>query len=128
MVKRIKDFLFQNASTRQTIAKNTFWLAVSNIGGRLLRAAIIIYAARILGAAEWGIFSYAISLVTLLTVFTDLGVSPVLVREAAKLRENPEERSALLSSSFALKSLFLLLGVIVVFAITPFLGLEAGVK
>src|SRR3989344_4002237 len=114
MVKRIKDFLFQNASTRQTIAKNTFWLAVSNIGGRLLRAAIIIYAARVLGTAEWGIFSYAISLVTLITVFTDAGISPLLIREAAKSIDNPEHQRKIISTSFILKGALILVGMAVI--------------
>lgn len=68
MLKRIKSFLFENQTVRQTVAKNTFWLTVSNVGGRLLRAVIIIYAARVLGAGEWGAFSYAITLAAFLTV------------------------------------------------------------
>lgn len=128
MWPKIKGFLFHNLSTRQTVAKNTFWLAVSNVGGRLLRAIVIIYAARILGASEWGIFSYAISLVTFLTIFTDVGISPILVREASKLRDKPEERSGLLSTSFVLKSVFLAVGILVIILVTPQLGINEAVK
>src|SRR3989344_3725219 len=64
---KIKNLLFANRSVRQTVAKNTFCLGVSNIGGRLLRAIVIIYAARVLGASEWGVFSYAVSLTAFFT-------------------------------------------------------------
>ncbi|MCL5004783.1 MAG: hypothetical protein M1170_02470, partial [Patescibacteria group bacterium] len=61
MLQKIKSFLFENKTTRQTIAKNTFWLFFGEISSRVLRAAIVIYAARVLGADGWGVFSYAIT-------------------------------------------------------------------
>ena len=77
---RIKEFLFENQNTRQTIAKNTFWLSFGEITGRLLRLGIVIYAARILGAAGWGVFSYLTSLAAVFTIFTDVGLGAVLIR------------------------------------------------
>ena len=84
MLQKLKSFLFTNTSTRQTIAKNTFWLAISNIGGRLLRSIVIIYAARVLGANGWGVFSYAISLATFLTIFIDFGINAILIKESSQ--------------------------------------------
>ncbi len=83
----LRRFLFKNTSTSQTIVKNTFWLSFGEITGRLLRVAIIVFAARILGASGWGTFSYMTSLAAILTVFSDVGVSGVLIREAAKSEE-----------------------------------------
>ena len=83
----LRKFLFENTSTSQTIVKNTFWLSFGEITGRLLRVIIIVFAARILGAAGWGTFSYMTSLAAILTVFSDVGVSGVLIREAAKSEE-----------------------------------------
>lgn len=60
MFAKIKSLPLKNKTLRQTVLKNTFWLAFLNIGGRLLRAIVIIYSARVLGAAEWGAFNYAI--------------------------------------------------------------------
>ncbi|MBI4087750.1 MAG: flippase [Candidatus Liptonbacteria bacterium] len=126
MWNNVKKLLFKNTSTRQTVAKNTFWLAVSNVGGRLTRAVIIIYSARVLGAAEWGIFSYAVSLVGFVSVFTDIGISPILVRETAKSREDPERQRKILSTSFYLKVFLLALGVLAVIFIAPrFMSLES---
>ncbi len=119
MLEKIKGLLFRNTSTRQTVAKNTFWLAISNVGGRLTRAIIIIYSARVLGAAEWGIFSYAVSLIAFIAVFTDIGISPILVRETAKAREDLGAQKKILSTSLYLKIVLLALGVLAVIFVAP---------
>lgn len=128
MWNKIKSLLFDNTTLRQTVAKNTFWLTVSNFGGRLLRAVIIIYAARILGAEEWGIFSYAISLITLLTVFTDIGISPLLIREASKYSYDPAHQRKVISTSFIVKIMFILVGVAIVLLFGRFFTSIEGVK
>lgn len=38
-----------NVGTRQTVAKNVFWLSFGQITGRLIRAAVIIYASVYIG-------------------------------------------------------------------------------
>ena len=121
MIKKVKDFLLVNRTTRQTVAKNTFWLTVSNLGGRLLRAVIIIYSARVLGAAEWGLFSYAVSFVALITVFADFGIGPILTREASRTND-PLKRSQIVSTTFFLKMALLAIGVLVVIFLAPSLS------
>ena len=120
MLKKVKALLFHNTSFRQTVAKNTFWLGVSNIGGRLLRAIIIIYAARVLGAEGWGAFSYAITFVAFLTIFTDSGINAIVTREAAK-GTSREEQDELLGTALRLKLVLLALGVILVIFLGPIL-------
>ena len=51
----IKESLFSNRSLRQTVAKNTFWLTAGNVTGRIIKAGLIIYVARVLGAAGYGV-------------------------------------------------------------------------
>ncbi len=128
MWEKIKGLLFHNTGVKQTVAKNVFWLTVSNFGGRLLRSIIIIYSARVLGASEWGVFSYAISLIAFITVFTDIGISPILVRETAKSRDNATAQKEILSTSFFLKLILLAFGVVVVIFTAPQLTAVAGVK
>jgi len=123
----VKGFLFHNSSARQTVAKNTFWLTVGNILGRLLRAGIVIYAARILGAEDWGIFSYAIGLVAFLTLFTDMGVSGILTREMAK-NQDPDHRSRILSTSFFIIAILLVVGILVVVFAAPYFTKIQGVE
>ena len=84
MFVSIKNFLFRNSTPGQTLAKNTFWLFFGQITGRLVRAALIIAAARILGPESWGAFSYVMSLIAFFLIFSDLGVSAIVTRESAK--------------------------------------------
>ncbi len=82
MTERVKSFLFDNKSVSQTIAKNSVWLFGGHVISRIVRAIIVIYAARVLGVEEWGVFSYAFSFATLLTVFMDFGISATVTRES----------------------------------------------
>lgn len=115
MIQKITAFLFKNQNIRQTIAKNTFWISFGEIVGRLVRAAIVIYAARILGAAGWGAFSYVISLAGLFTIFSDIGISAILTREVAK---NEALRPKYFSTTFFIKLVLLVIstGLIIFFA------------
>ncbi len=117
MVKRLKELLFQNRSTRQTITKNVFWLSVSQVGSRLIRAVIIIYAARILGAAEYGIFSYALGLAGFFTVFADIGISQILTREIVQKKE---QRDYYFSTAFWIKIFILAITVALVVFFAPY--------
>ncbi|PIU98388.1 hypothetical protein COS61_01740, partial [Candidatus Wolfebacteria bacterium CG03_land_8_20_14_0_80_40_12] len=81
MVNNLKELFFKNKGVRQTVAKNVFWLSAGELGSRVFRAFIIIYAARVLGAAEYGVFSYVMALTGFFTLFSDIGVSPLLTRE-----------------------------------------------
>jgi len=127
MWRKITSLLFKNASTRQTVAKNTFWLSVGNVGGRLLRAVIVIYAARVLGASSWGVFSYAISLIAVLAIFIDMGINSIMTREVAK-RIGVEEHQQVLSTSFIMKLILLALGIFVVLVVGPHLTNNIEVK
>ncbi len=116
MIAKIRSFLFENKTARQTVTKNTFWLAVSQLGSRLIRAAIIIYAARILGASEYGVFSYTLGLAGFFTLFADIGIIQLLTRETAS---HPENRQTYFTNSFWLKSLLLLFTVLLVVFVAP---------
>lgn len=117
MVQKLRELLFKNRSTRQTVIKNILWLSVGNIGGRLIRAAIIVYAARALGAAEYGVFSYALGLAGFFTIFVDIGISSILTREVA---QKPERASQLFSTTFWIKSALLLGTAILILFVAPY--------
>ncbi|MBI4085310.1 MAG: flippase [Candidatus Liptonbacteria bacterium] len=123
----VKNFLFKNLTNRQTLAKNAFWLAVGNLGGRFIRAAVIIYAARVLGAAGWGVFSYGITLVAFLTIFVDIGIDSILTRESAKAKEDLLRQVQIISTSFFIKILLLAMGVLVVIFVAPEFATLPGV-
>ncbi len=116
MFKRIKLFLFRNISTRQTIAKNTLWLFGGEVGGRILKVALIVIAARILGTESWGIFAYVLAIVGLMTTFSDVSFSAILTRETV---QRPEEKEKFISTTFFIKLAIILIG-------TTFIILSAG--
>lgn len=125
MISRLKDLLFTNRSAKQTIVKNIFWLSVGQVGSRLIRAVIIIYAARIMGAAEYGVFSYVLGLAGFFTIFADLGVSPLMIREIAG---HPEKRATYFASAFWIKNFLLTItAVLIIFAAPKFSNIEEAV-
>jgi len=116
MFQRIKNLLFENQTIRQTVIKNAFWLNFGEITGRLIRAAIIIYAARVLGSAGYGIFSYALSLAAFFSVFSDIGVSNILTREVSK---RPDLKTQYLSTAFFIKIGLLALSIALIIFVAP---------
>jgi O-antigen/teichoic acid export membrane protein len=126
MLEKAKDFLFKNEGTRQTVAKNSFWLTVTNFGGRLIKAVLVIYAARVLGTAEYGVFSYAVTLAAFVGVFLDPGINSILTRDSAKVSE--EERRTLFSTTFAIKLALIAAGVVVIIFIGPYFSTLPGAK
>jgi O-antigen/teichoic acid export membrane protein len=97
---RLKEFLFNNNSIRQTVLKNTFWIGASTTVIKIARAVIIIYAARIIGTQSYGAFTYAMGLAAIFAVVSDIGLSTILVRELSK---NTERIRQYFSTGFILK-------------------------
>jgi len=126
LVKNIKSiifnpgsFLLKNSGTKQTIAKNTFWLALAEGITRLLKLFLIIYVARILGATEYGKFTFALAFVSLFAVFSDLGVSQITTREFARDKEQEKQFSNILSLKLVLGIGALILICLSSFFVTP---------
>jgi len=111
-------FLLHNLGTKQTIAKNTFWLAVAEGISRFLKLFLIIYVARILGATEYGKFTFALAFVSLFVIFSDFGISTIATREIARDKGKEKEFSSLLSLKLVLSIGALLLICIGSFFIT----------
>ena len=102
IISNPKAFFLKNLGVKQTIAKNTFWLAVAEGVTRFLKLILIIYVARILGATEYGKFTFALAFVSLFAVFSDLGVSSITTRELAREKEKEKEFPAILSLKLVL--------------------------
>lgn len=117
MLNKLKLFLFENINIRQTIAKNTFWLFLSEFASRIFRGLLVIYAARILGTRGWGIFSYAITLTAFFTIFSDFGLGAFLTREATK---DSELRDKYLSTAFFLKLIMVVFSLLLIIFVVPF--------
>ncbi len=118
-MEKIKNFFFQNTNDKQTAIKNTFWLTFSEIVGRLLKMVLIIYMARKLGTDQWGVFSYAISMASLLMIFSDIGISNLLTREIVQKKEEYER---FISTALFLKIIILLISTVLTIVISPFIS------
>lgn len=117
MPNKLASLLLHNRSTSQTVAKNTFWLMVGEVA-HSLRFVVAIYAARALGASNWGVFAYAVTMAGMFTIISDLGISGVLNREVAR---NPENHAKYLSTSFFLKIFLIAVSIGVIFLTAPVL-------
>jgi len=116
---RPKEFFLENLGIKQTIFKNTFWLAFAEGVSRFLKLILIIYVARILGATEYGKFTFALAFVSLSAIFSDLGLSQITTREFARDNEREKEISSLFSLKILLGLGTLILILIGSFFITP---------
>lgn len=116
MWQKIKSFLFENKSVRQTVAKNAFWLSFGQIVSRLIRVGLIIFVARTLGTAGYGIFSYALGLAAFFTIFSDVGVSSILTRESAK---DPALMQKYFSTAFAIKLVLIGISALLIIVLAP---------
>jgi O-antigen/teichoic acid export membrane protein len=68
----------------ERIARNTFALFLSNAFVLALSFIYTMYVARYLGAANYGIISFALAFTGIFGIFTDLGLSQLAVRDIAR--------------------------------------------
>lgn len=112
MLSRIKKNLLENGSIKQTVIKNTFWLFAGEIIGRLFKIFLVLYAARILGVENWGLFSYALAFVAVFISFTDVGLNTLVTKELTK---DGESKFQYLSTAFYIKIILLVIAAILIF-------------
>ena len=115
-MQKIKKFLFHNTNTKQTVAKNTFWLIASEITGRLLKMGLIIYAARLLGSSGWGVFSYAISIGGIVMLFSDIGLGGLITRAIIQKKESYQ---TFVATILFIKVILLLISAFLILFISP---------
>lgn len=114
--QKIKSYFPSGAGLRETALRNIFWLTTGTFISKVIRAVLIIYAARVLGTEGYGIFSYALSLAAFFTIFSDIGLSPMFTREAAK---KPEALKAYFSTTLVLKLIILSVVALATVTIAP---------
>jgi O-antigen/teichoic acid export membrane protein len=108
----IKSLFFDNKTVKQMLFKNTFWLFVGLGISKFLKMALIIYVARILGATEYGKFTFALAFVSIFIIFSDLGLPNIVIREFSHKEGKEKEFYSILSlkilSSFGMLILVLI--------------------
>lgn len=126
-LSNLKELFFgERSTTKGKVFKNLAWLLTSNFTSRFIRAAIVIYAARVLGAEGYGIFSYVLGLAGFFTFFKNVGIDSILTREVAK---NPEKQHNYFSTAFWMEVALVLVTVFIVIFVAPFFSkIQAAVS
>ncbi len=74
-----------------SVARNTFYLTTALVGQKILSFIYFTILARQLGAETIGKYTFALAFTTIFSVITDLGLTPVLIREVARAKERASE-------------------------------------
>ena len=117
-ILKIKSLLLDNKTIKQTIIKNTFWLTLSEIISKSLKFSLIIYVARIIGATEYGKFSFALAFVSMLVVLSDFGLNKISTREFSRNKNKKKEFLSIITLKLLLTIIVLILTVIGSFFVT----------
>jgi O-antigen/teichoic acid export membrane protein len=105
-------------SRKANVVWNSVLLTASEAMGRLMRMFLVIAAARILGADEYGKFAFALVFPLLFQILADLGIHQLLIREIAR---DTNKARVYLANALFLKlflSLFTLITIVVAANIT----------
>lgn len=99
----------------KSLTKNTSYLTLAFIFQKILSFGYFSYAARLVGAEEIGAYVFALSFTTVFSIFIDLGISQILIREIAKAKEKLSEY---LSTTLVIRIALAILvyGIMVLFA------------
>ena len=73
------------------ILKNTGFVFASGIASKVFSFLFIVYAARILGTGNFGIFALIGAVTFLLSYFGNFGISQMAIREIARNKTRAEE-------------------------------------
>jgi O-antigen/teichoic acid export membrane protein len=115
-MNKLREFLFTNRTTRQTVMRNGFWRFSTAGFLKGVRFVAVVLAARWLGPAEFGSYSYAIAFGTIVFIFSEWGINVLLTRDAQDPTKSTNE---LFSTALVLKTIltFVSLGAGIVLAV-----------
>ena len=103
LLDHLPPLLRRHAENRPHLKKiilNTGWLSFERFFRLGLGLAVSILVARHLGPEQFGILSYALSIIAFLGTFVYLGLSGLVVRDIVRL---PDEKETLLGTTFSMK-------------------------
>ncbi len=106
-------------NTIQRIAKNMTVLFIARIASMLFGFFYVMYTARYLGPANYGILSFALALSGIFGVIANFGLDPLTVREVARDKSLARKY---LANGIVLKLIFGSLTFLIVFSVVNLLG------
>ncbi len=112
-------------STTNRVARNTLLISSEIIITNLLAFGFVIYVTRFLGVMEFGKYAFAKSFLEILVVWSDLGLSQLLIREVARKKE---ELAAYFFDFLAIKFIYTVFTFGLIALLIHLLGYESKVK
>ncbi len=107
------------------LAKNAFYVFSSQIANKILGVVFIVYAARLLGAEAYGIFTLVSTMVLIAVNFTNFGITPMVIRRISKDNAIAEP---LLSNMLAIRLVFALIAYALLVLVVNLHGYSPEIK
>jgi len=104
------------------IVSNSVLILSSEVLDRILRLVLVLVAPRLLGAAAYGKFHFAITYTNLFLIIADFGVHQLLVRDISR---NPDNTSRLVANGFTLKVALSSITIVLIYLIGHYNGKPA---
>ena len=105
--------------TKNKIVQNASWIIIGKIGQSLLGLIVTMLTARFLGPSNYGIISYAASIVTFLVPIMQLGLNEIMVQEIV---EAPDEAGKIIGTSIFMNFISAIACMICVFIFVSFVN------
>lgn len=98
-----------------SLRENVLWLTILQVLNYLLPLVTVPYLLRVLGAGDYGLLSFSVTLSQYLVVFTDYGFNLSATRQIALVRDCREKLEETISSVLFVKIFLLLLSTVFLF-------------
>lgn len=92
MIDKIKSFLFENKTDKQTIIKNSVWIWLSDLIFKFSQIIVTILIARIFWVEIFWIYAYFWIIISILLIFSDIWITQLLIRDYQHVK-NSERKS-----------------------------------
>jgi len=93
--------------SRQTkVASNTTWFTSALVGQKVISFAYFTFLARSLGAADIGLYTFALSYIAIFSIIIDYGLSNLITREVAKSQNDSQKLYSTVLGFKLISSLF----------------------
>lgn len=87
LIKSLKSRTLHTMSHGKAIAKNAIWLMAATTAQKVIAFLTFTLVARLGGVETMGKFFYAVSITSVFVILSDLGLTPVVIREMAASKE-----------------------------------------
>lgn len=107
----------KNNRTAKVLASNFIWLSILKLLGFVFPLITLPYLSRVIGVENFGIISYAASIIYFLELFVDFGFNYTATRDVAKNRENHTKIESIYSDVFWAKNTLMFIGLLILLVV-----------